>query len=276
MRKIATLIPLFALCLTSVASAQDDDVMDADAEAEGEGSASVGVGAGAGAGASVGMLTGFGRSGTFVIGAERLMGFSQTTTKIKVDDPAVAREVDSSQTSFYFLGSNPGASDLGGTPPSQGSPFVAPRIGFDYFVVDNVSVGGSVTYISDSSSGDQTQGNQQTDLADIKSNVFSVSPRAGYALMFSETFGLWPRGGITYVSHKLEVNDTEISGTLLALSLEGNLVITPVPHAGFLIGPTLDFPFLGSGEAKAGQNTTDLDTFKVTTFGLQAGLFIWL
>ena len=272
MRKIATLIPLFALCLTSAASAQDDDVMDADAEAEGEGSASIGASAGAGAGASVGMLTGFGRSGTFVIGAERLMGFSQTSTKVKVDDPAVSRESDSSQTSFYFLGSNPAGNDLN----SQGSPFIAPRIGFDYFVIDNVSVGGAVTYVSDSSSGDQTQGNQQTDLQDIKSNTFMVSPRAGYALMFSETFGLWPRGGITYVSHKVEVDDTEQSGTLLALSLEGNLVITPVPHAGFTIGPTLDFPILGSGEAKAGQNTTDLDTFKITTFGLQAGLFIWL
>nr|HMR07559.1 outer membrane beta-barrel protein [Polyangiaceae bacterium] len=194
------------------------------------------------------------------------------TTKIKVDDPAVSLEEESSQTSFFFLGSNP----QGNVSNPLGSPFIAPRIGFDYFVVNNVSVGGSVTYISDSSSGDRTQGNQQQDLPDQKTNTFLVAPRAGYALMFSDTFGLWPRGGITYVSSKAEVDDNETSGSMLALSVEGNLVITPVPHAGFLIGPTLDFPILGSGEQKAGQNTTDLDTFKVTTFGLQAGIFIWL
>ncbi|MEZ4223811.1 MAG: hypothetical protein R3B13_22875 [Polyangiaceae bacterium] len=266
------LTSLLAFALTStLATAALAQEGDASAEGSAEGSASVSMD-GAAAGPSVGMLTGFGRAGVFVIGAERLMGFSQTSNKIKIDDPAVSSEEDSSQTSFFFLGSNP----QGNQTNPLGSPFIAPRIGFDYFIVDNVSVGGAITYVSDTSSGDRTQGNQQQDLEDISTNTFMVSPRAGYALMFSETFGLWPRGGISYVNMKSEVGDNETSATILALSLEGNLVITPVPHAGFLIGPTLDFPLVGSGELKQPNATTDLDTFKVTTFGLQAGLFVWL
>ena len=35
-------------------------------------------------------------------------------------------------------------------------------------------------------------------------------------------------------------------------SLEAMLVIAPVPHAGFFVGPTLDFPITGGGHIDNG------------------------
>ena len=93
--------------------------------------------------------------------------------------------------------------------------------------------------------------------------------------MFSDVVGIWPRGGFSYVSGKHKVGDNEDTFHNLALSLEAMLTITPVPHAGFLVGPTLDFPFIGSGETDNGQQKTDIDKYRITTIGLQAGIFVW-
>ncbi len=257
---------LLSLCLSATAFAQDDDAeAEADAEVETGAAASTGGSLQMG-GPSAGMLAGFGRAGVFVIGAERLFGFSQTSSTIKEKDPATPREIEQNHTSFFFLGSDP-----------QNTPFIAPRIGFDYFIVDSVSVGASITYISDAQDGKTIAGGTTTPQDDVKTRSFLFAPRAGYALMFGETFGLWPRAGVTYLSTTVETGAaSETSASMLALSVEGNLVITPVPHVGFLIGPTLDFGFTGSGEEKAAAATTQYDSVKMTTFGLQAGLFIWL
>lgn len=255
-RRFASLWSLSVLLLASPVLAEEEEAEEAEASASAGGSAQLDA-------APAGVLAGFGRAGVFVLGAERLFGFSQSNTTVKIDDPAVSSETKISNTSLFFLASNPR------------TPFIAPRIGFDYFVANNISVGGSVGYTSDSDEG-KVNG-QNNDALKEKNTAFLFAPRAGYALMFSETFGLWPRLGVSYVSLKEETgNDNEISASMLAVSLEGNLVITPVPHAGFMIGPMVDFPLTGSGEQKAGPQTTELDTVKTTTFGLQAGLFIWL
>lgn len=206
----------------------------------------------------------FPAQGTFAVGAERLFGFAHTTIKTEIDTPAGTAKSDETSDTFFFLGS------VGRTP------WVAPRIGFDYFIIDSLSLGGSLAYVSDSRETENTLPNGNTNQgADVDDSAILFAPRVGYAYMFSDVVGIWPRGGFSYVSGKHKVGDNEDTFHNLALSLEAMLTITPVPHAGFLVGPTLDFPFIGSGETDNGQQKTDIDKYRITTIGLQAGMFVW-
>ncbi len=131
--------------------------------------------------------------------------------------------------------------------------------------------------MSDSRESEDTAPNGNvTRNPDHDSHAFIFAPRVGYAFMFSDVVGLWPRGGFSYVNGKDQVGDNEDSFNMFALSLEAMLVITPVEHAGFLVGPTFDFPFISGGKNdNPPRQKLDYDTFRITTIALQAGMFVW-
>lgn len=216
---------------------------------------------------------GFATAGRFAIGAERVFGYASTTTKVETDLQPGNVKFKSEQTKNQFDFLARGDVD---------NPFVAPRIGFDYFVIDGLSVGGAFAYVSENEEEEETTGNNTTNLPDRKGSSFVIAPRAGYCFMFNDMIGIWPRGGFTYASGSEEVDpagpnqaDTKTDFTILDLTLEGMLVITPVPHAGFMVGPTLDLALSGSGEIDQGNNSQDIDEIRVTTIALQAGVFAW-
>jgi len=99
--------------------------------------------------------------------------------------------------------------------------------------------------------------------------------------MFTPLLGIWPRGGITWLiaSSESASGNTKTSSNRLALTMEVPLVITPVPHAGFTVGPTLDLGLSGSDEIKntddMGVTTTLKQDVVGTDFGIQAGLFVY-
>jgi hypothetical protein len=94
--------------------------------------------------------------------------------------------------------------------------------------------------------------------------------------MFSDVIGIWPRGGFSYVTYSQDDDGDESSRNGFAFSAECMFAILPVPHAGFVVGPTFDWVFTGGGEIDpAGPGSRDIDSFKVTTFGIQAGMLIW-
>jgi hypothetical protein len=238
MKRTALSAGLFVIALTSAASAQDS----------------------------------FATAGRFAVGAERVIGYASTTTKVDTEfQPGnVKYELEETRTQFDFLAKG-----------DVSNPFVAPRIGFDYFVIDGLSIGGALGYTSDEVDGDETLGNVNGDLDRVKTSGWLIAPRVGYCFMFSDTVGIWPRGGFTYAAGKEETEppgnqpDSKLEFTLLDLTLEGMLVVTPVPHVGFMVGPTIDLAVAGSGESNQGNTSQDLDEVRVTTLGLQAGVFAW-
>lgn len=216
----------------------------------------------------------FATAGRFAVGAERVFGYASTNTKVETEfQPGnVKYESDTTRTQLDFLARG-----------NVNNPFVAPRIGFDYFVIDGLSIGGALAYYSSEYDGDETFGNNTDDIDKETNSGWAIAPRVGYCFMFTEMIGLWPRGGFTYASGKEETDpanppnapDQQFEASVLDLTLEGMLVITPVPHAGFMVGPTLELPLSGSGETDVGGTKQDLDEIKITTIALQAGVFAW-
>jgi len=216
-----------------------------------------------------------GKAGGFVIAAERVMGFTHSQVKLKGtrqqgNNPAVDYRYKQTWDHFDFLGKG----DIS-------DPWVAPRIGFDYFIIDGLSLGGSIVYASASTDGNEEIGNGGNDLNQVDSTLFMVAPRVGYAFMFTPVIGLWPRGGLSYWSYTRDTNppgnppNEEHKGSGLTFSAEAMLVIAPVEHAAFLVGPTLDLPILSGGNEDQGNRSEDYDDYKITTYGIQAGVGVW-
>jgi hypothetical protein len=103
------------------------------------------------------------------------------------------------------------------------TPFHWTRAAIDGFIIDQLSLGGSIGFYSQSGDSD--------------GNGFLFAPRVGYAIPLSRVFTFWPRGGLTYYDQ----GDRSVFG----LSGEAMFVASPDPSWGILFGPTLDLGFFG-------------------------------
>ena len=200
------------------------------------------------------------QQGRLTVAAERLFGVAYDTSTVEQGNA----KVTSSQTSVSFL-SKPIA-----------SPATAPRIGIDYFVIDGLSIGMGLGYSTISVNSDVEGATNPTPAGGIHALV--LAPRVGYAYMFNEHVGLWPRAGMTYSWLSVDsdaANSATVSEDSLAISAEVPLVITPVSHVAFLLAPTFDYGVAGGLKTKAAngvETTIDANPLDV---GLHAGLAVW-
>jgi hypothetical protein len=239
----------------------------------------------------------FGQRGQVAISAERLLGVYVLNAEVEQSgladgpgplDGTVNARTELDSTSFVLLGND-----------DSPGPAALPRLAVDVFVINGLSVGGSLLYWTDSAESDIA-----IDLTpsagpfpirqhvEVDRTTFGFSPRVGYAYMFSPTFGIWPRGGISYVSSKTETTtqDFNVDGTLddqeesettfstLSLTLEGLLVITPFEHVAFGVGPFIEHAVTGDAETEnnPGNPATRLEgDLSATSFGITSSLIAW-
>jgi hypothetical protein len=115
------------------------------------------------------------------------------------------------------------------------------RPAVDYFVANNVSVGGFVGLDYTSTSGSH-------------STTFAVGPRVGYNFAFSERFSFWPKLGFSYSTSSTTIDTPpapgapSASGNHLALNVFAPVMFHPVQHFFLGFGPALDTDL--SGDAK--------------------------
>jgi hypothetical protein len=156
----------------------------------------------------------FGDSGQFALSGERLFGY--TYTRLSVPGGV-------GTASTFSILSNPYGRGTGG--------YSWPRVGFDYFVIRGISLGGSVSFARTSS-------------ANTSSTYYEVAPRVGYEIPIGPWLDFWPRAGVTYVHFSL--------GDLgyLGLTIEAPLAIAVSQHVVITFGPTLDLGLSGSPNTK--------------------------
>jgi hypothetical protein len=219
----------------------------------------------------------FGVAGQFILSADRLFGLSFWSWKTDRDNGVTATL---SGTSINLLSGSDMNIDRDGF--AIPSPYSTARLGFDYVVASNITLGGSLGFVSRSGT-DEVDNNGETNSNDLPSIIeFIVNPRFGYALVINPTVALWFRGGITYFSEHAELKETRGTATFtsslslngFALSLDPQLVITPVPHFGLTLGPVADIPLSGTTKTEVSGAATGSQehTSKITNFGLTFGL----
>jgi hypothetical protein len=97
------------------------------------------------------------------------------------------------------------------------------RAAVDGFIMDQLSLGGSFGFFSQS--------------GDADTSGLLIAPRVGYAIPLSDIFTFWPRGGLTFYDFGNQ--------SLFALTGEAMFVASPHPNWGILFGPTIDLGFAG-------------------------------
>lgn len=195
----------------------------------------------------------------FVFGVDRVMGFSWDRATFTPDGGS---DTILKSTNVSLFGSAAGGTSAGALSAPTTN---IPRLALDYFVVEGVSIGGSFIFLSSSAEQEDDAGT-----ADIGTRTtWAIHPRVGYAYAFDETFSIWPRLGVTYLSSSFESDATETSFSAFDLTGELMLGISPIENFAFLIGPYLDLGLSGSGESTdlSTNNTLEADT-KLTSFGL--------
>jgi len=118
------------------------------------------------------------------------------------------------------------------------------RPAVDYFVVNNVSVGGFIGLDYTSTSGGHT-------------TSFAIGPRVGYNFAFSERFSFWPKLGFSYSTSSTSIDATVAPGTTVSSSESGNhlalnlfapVMFHPVQHFFLGFGPALDTDLTGDAK----------------------------
>ncbi len=175
----------------------------------------------------------FGGQGDFLVSGERIFGFARSSNVIEIE----GAPDDKNSFSRLNLLVNGNGSLLG---------YSAPRLAFDVFAIDGLSIGAALGYASISGA----DGN----------SLLLAHLRVGYAYMFTRAVGVWPRVGATFESITLKApapqGDTEIG--VFALGGELPLVVVPAPNTYVTVGPTLDAGVVGKFDPDGPGNKSDL------------------
>lgn len=183
-------------------------------------------------------------AGSVVLSAERLTGFTHTRASVG--------NVDGDYDHISVMGR------------VATSPADIPRVGLDVFVINHLSLGG--TLMIDHRSGDAQLGGFNLGGGSTTDVLFQ--PRIGYLLMFSRVVGFWPRGGFSYFHRSYDNGDAHY----IAVNLEAPFVIDFTGGFGMTVGPTLDVSLDGSYDPDGGPS----QDLSYTSFGIELGLLGWL
>jgi len=175
--------------------------------------------------------------GAWSVGIERVFGFSRATTKTETNGNTTS--VTSSQVSLF----DHTVSDQVGYPGA--------RVALDYLFPSGVTVGGAIGYQSV---------DPDNDVNDDSVNAWLLEPRVGYFASVTASFGVWPRGGLTFLSIDTGGDD---GPSYTAISVEVPLELRLGGNVCFAVMPYVD---LG-----VGGGTDNVDQ-KVTELGLQFGI----
>jgi len=211
-----------------------------------------------------------GDHGTFAIGVDRIFGYTSYTESYDNTSTTGARtSYEHTTSNFALLGR---AQSL--------TVAQVPRLSFDVFLGPGISLGGSIMYDHYSSSS-KTAGIESPNKPSV--GLWLFSPRVGFAHMFTPQIGIWPRAGVMYTHLSSDSSYTDINGAQLTANtsagalfytMDVNLVITPVPHVGFTVGPTLDY-LLSMSQSSTPPDTTPQTNQKEHALGIQAGFLGW-
>ena len=162
----------------------------------------------------------FAERGTFSISADRLFGVY--LTQVHWDpDGADSQDVDTTEIGLLWQG-------------GRALPYTRPRANIDYFVIDHLSIGGTIAYYNVAGDNDGLYADE--------GSSFLFGPRVGGAWMFNDWAGIWPRGGINYYSMAFG-NDTKV--WQLTFTAEAAFVLSPWENFAFTVGPAFDIGMAG-------------------------------
>jgi hypothetical protein len=128
----------------------------------------------------------------------------------------------------------------------------------DYFVIDNLSVGGQVMFSIESNSPSQGQGNSYTSVG--------IAPQVGYNIGLTDRISVWPK--LFFGFETTSVSNNGPSYNEGAIGVFVPFLYHPVQHFFLGLGPNFATQLISN--VSPGNGAASQDGFKATTFGITA------
>lgn len=212
-----------------------------------------------------------GAQGQWIIGADRLSPFISYSRLRRADDNGGSLTTSSTSLQLFWNGSAQDFYDI-------------PRIGVDYVIAPNITVGGNFfATLPMSSKESASQGGTTVTSDGDKTTAIGFALRGGYIMPLGPKLTLWARGGLGYAhvgttSPRNNGREDYNSLSQLGLNLEPEIVYSPAPHVGAMLGPVLDLPLTGTFHTERtdnGQTTSqDFDASQLH-LGINISLIGW-
>ena len=190
---------------------------------------------------------------------------------------------DGSLSYYGPLGFSTRSYDAGSLVPNRGDTtlhyttfWLAPSA--DYFVIDNLSVGGLLELSTTSSSIDFPTGNGATqNISQPTTTNVTILPRVGYLIGLSNRFAIWPRGGLGYISRQSvnpsvdPANATKDSFGSFIMDVDVGFLFRLSNTFFIKAAPELTFS-LGGSHSVEEANVTRSANASIFQFGLVSGI----
>jgi opacity protein-like surface antigen len=188
---------------------------------------------------------------------------------------AAAKEGDSS-VSLVALG-------VGGVTPN---PFAVPRLGLDFILPSNLTLGGAIGFTRLSAS--TSSGSKSQDVGSVF--LYTLTPRLGYRIALSEKVDLTPRAGLTFAGASASPSDSKNDASIFAIAIgaDAPVAFRMTDSFNLLVGVGIDYTVSATvsstststtvtGTGTGGSTTstsTKTDDLKGSLFSMQAWLGI--
>jgi opacity protein-like surface antigen len=183
---------------------------------------------------------------------------------------------DDSSLSLVALG-------VGGVTPN---PFAVPRLGIDFILPSNITLGGAIGFTRLSAS--TSSGSRSEDVGSVF--LYTLTPRVGYRIPLSDKIDLTPRLGLTFAGASASPADSKNDASIFALAVAADapLAFRLTDSFNVLVGAGIDYTVSatatttststttvsGPGGGVSSSTSTRSEDVKGTLFSMQAWLGI--
>ena len=163
------------------------------------------------------------------------------------------------------------------------NPFAVPRVGVDFILPSNVTLGGAVGFTR--LSGSTSSGSKSQDVGSVF--LYSLTPRVGYRIPLSDKIDLTPRGGLTFAGASGSLGDSKNDASIfaVAISADAPLAFRLTDSFNLLAGAAIDYTVSATATTTTSSTTvtggptgtttstsTKSDDLKGSLFSMQAWL----
>jgi len=234
-RVASSLVALALILVAAPAAAQDDAPTPTAPPASASASASA-------PGPAVG--TPEGKVPSFSIALERVGGIGYAKASSNQGDDSL---------SLVALG-------VGGVTPN---PFAAPRLGLDFILPSNLTLGGAIGFTRLSAS--TSSGSKSQDVGSVF--LYTLTPRIGYRIPLSEKVDLTPRAGLTFAGASASPSDSKNDASIFAIAVgaDAPVAFRMTDSFNLLVGVGIDYTVSATVSTTTTSTTTTGGTAGSTT-----------
>jgi hypothetical protein len=171
---------------------------------------------------------------------------------------------------------------VGGVTPN---PFAVPRLGLDFILPSNLTLGGAVGFTRLSAS--TSSGGQSQDVGSVF--LYTLTPRVGYRIPLSEKVDITPRAGLTFAGASASPSDSKNDASIFAIAIgaDAPVAFRMTDSFNLLVGVGIDYTVsatvsttsttttsTGVGGTTSTSTKTQTDDLKGSLFSMQAWLGI--